>query len=180
MVVAGPSLTTLSVIPGSRTLRSTLNDLHPDVAEDRRLTWRQISQPRLPAEFGDLALGSKPGQRLVDGVGQRGIAGEPDIAAIGPDRIVVAGRGDRCIGVRGAMGVEAAEVDQRRVIVAAGKCTEEIIAAGEEMCDVVDQAPFVEVHEDRIAERAALDDEAQAREIADIADLATPRLRSEH
>src|SRR5690242_9801339 len=95
------------------TRASPLDDLGPDVAQNGGLAWRQIGEAGLPAEFGDPALGGEGAQRLVDGLDQRAIAGKPDIAAIGADRIIIAGRRERRIGVRGAMGVEAREVDQR-------------------------------------------------------------------
>ena len=91
----------------AREATSPLNDLRPDIAEHRRLARRQIGEAGLSAEFGDPALGREGAQRLVDGIDQRAVAGKPDIAAIGTDRVVIAGRRERTVGVRGAMGVEA-------------------------------------------------------------------------
>ena len=82
--------------------------------------------------------------------------------------------------MRGAVGVEPAQVEQGRVKVAAVERAEQIAAAGDQMGDVVDQPSLVEGHQDGVAERSAFDRNAKSGEIADAGDLAVARLGAEH
>ena len=79
------------------------DDLLPDVAEDRRFAGRQVGQPCLPGEIRHLAFGLQIGECGVDRGKQCRLACECDIAAIGADRIIIAGSGQARVAMRCAI-----------------------------------------------------------------------------
>src|SRR5258708_12578191 len=80
----------------------------------------------------------------------------------------------------GAVGIEAAQVEQRCIKIAALERTEQIVPAGDYMRDVVDQSPVAERHQNGIGERPAFDADAQPRKVADASDAALAPLPAKH
>src|SRR5262245_38301460 len=122
---------------------------HPQkvVAEDCRLYGRQIGEPGRLREVGYGSCRLQVGERLVDSDDERRIAGEADIASIDAYRIVVSGCSELGIRMGGAVGVEAAQVEQCGVEVAAIDRAEQVVPPWNEVRDVVDQASFFESHQ---------------------------------
>src|SRR3954468_11570061 len=137
------------------------------VTEDRRFYGRQISEVGRLREVGYGSRRLQIGERLVDGGAELRISGEADITPINADRIIVAGCGEPGIGMGGAVGIQAAQVEQCCIEFAAIERAEQVVPSGDQMRNVVDQASVFECHQDRVAKRAAFDRDAQPGEIAD-------------
>ena len=72
--------------------------------------------------------------------------------------------------MRGAIGVEAAQLDERRVVFAVLQSRQELAASRDDMGDLIDEAAVAEQHQYRVGERAAFDPEPDAFETRQIGD----------
>src|ERR1700733_13385831 len=153
-----------------------LKYLLPHVAKNCRLTGRQIGEADRLTELSHGSGSLQIGQRLVDRDQKVRVAGEADIAAIGANRVIVSGAREFCVRMGGAVSIEPAQIEKRCVEVAAVERTEQIVAAGNQMRDVVDQPPVVEPHQDRVGQRSAFDADAKSGEVTDTRDTAVARL----
>src|SRR5260370_14618588 len=146
------------------------------MAEDDRVARGEVGEARRPAKLSDGSCALQIGKRLVDLGKQSGVAGEADIAAIDADWIIISGADKFGLGMRGAVGVEPAQVEQGRIEVAAVGGAEQVVAARDQMRDVVDQPSLVERHQDGVAERSAFDGDAKSGKVADISNSAAAGL----
>src|SRR6202051_415454 len=79
----------------------------------------------------------------------------------------------------GAVSVEPAQVEKRCIEIAAIERTEQIVPAGDQMRDVVDQPPVFEPHQDRIGQGSAFDADAKSGEVTDTSNAAVARFGAE-
>src|SRR5437762_5894937 len=120
----------------------SLKYLQQLVAEDRRFYRWQIGEAGRLREAGYGSCRLQMGERLVDHDDESGIAGEADIAPINADGVIVSGCGELGVWMAGAVGIEAAQVEQCRVEFAAVERAEQVAPPWNQMRDVVDQASF--------------------------------------
>src|SRR5260221_13644248 len=79
----------------------------------------------------------------------------------------------------GAVGIIPSKIEQRRVEIAAIERAQEIVPAGDQMRDVVDQLSVSERHQNRVSQRSAFDADAQGSQVTDAGNAAVARLRAE-